>query len=619
MPEADRFAFENNRSLMPEEPQDDEQEQEYTSLKRSLSRITNHRQDDYEKQPSPMPTLPKSAKNATDLHLDIPQLPMAAEIALAALQYLPTPIIVLNSAKTVLLANEAMGRLLGLEHKQSIAIPSSNSHTVTDMLKGQTLSQIGVDMMQDGVPVWVSWEKFLDNLANGLEKKDRKRNESKLSAIYSEDTTPVATPSGGPPSTADSDGSPMRNKTLVHDTVIDVVVSSQYSAAIALNGLNRRHSPRSPTQQTPAKMIISIWHMEDERFFSLSFTSTSPTQHKSHSQSHVVSRPSMSPSTSQLHFNSAHSSTPASSRSSSTHSSVVTSPSDSTFTAVPFPPSGAPAKCTQPGAFTEFQKIIRMKDAMLSAMEIPVLAMWKDESVVFPNPAARRMLAVVADPTTEASYDFLSRFRAYTADFARELTQDEYPTTSLCRNQKAFTNWKIGLIEPRSGKRTNYDVSGMPVRDEKTGEFFAGLVAFKDVTEYTEKLATQNEENEQQFQLICNSMPQLLWTTRPDGFHDYFSQRWYDYTGLSVSECLGLGWKLPFHPDDLPETVKKWQHSLATGNEYVIEYRCRRHDGEWRWMLGRALPLRDHKTGKILKWFGSCTDIQEVGLCILYN
>jgi PAS domain S-box-containing protein len=119
------------------------------------------------------------------------------------------------------------------------------------------------------------------------------------------------------------------------------------------------------------------------------------------------------------------------------------------------------------------------------------------------------------------------------------------------------------------------------------------------VTEYTQKLATQVEENEQQFQLICDTMPQMLWTTTPDGYHDYFSQRWYDYTGLTPEQSLGMGWQLPFHPDDMPAAVKAWAHSLATGDEYTTEYRCQRADGAWRWMLGRALPLRDVKTG----WF----------------
>lgn len=72
------------------------------------------------------------------------------------------------------------------------------------------------------------------------------------------------------------------------------------------------------------------------------------------------------------------------------------------------------------------------------------------------------------------------------------------------------------------------------------------------------------------------------------------------------------GWEASFHPDEAPETDRKWQNCLETGEEFSIEYRIRRHDGAWRWMLGRALPLRDQKSGKILKWFGTCTDIHEL-------
>jgi PAS domain S-box-containing protein len=253
-----------------------------------------------------------------------------------------------------------------------------------------------------------------------------------------------------------------------------------------------------------------------------------------------------------------------------------------------------------------------MKDAMLSNMDIPVVGIWRDESAVFPNQAARKLFAVHADAASEQSYDFVSRFKAYTADFERELEEDENPMLTLCRTQKAFSNWKIGLVEPNTGKPKNFDVSGKPVVDERTGEFLVGLVAFKDVTEYTEKLASQSEENELQFQLICDTMPQMLWTTTAEGYHDYFSQRWYDYTGLSRERSLGMGWQLAFHPDDMQVTISRWTHSLATGDEYTTEYRCRRADGAWRWMLGRALPLRDVKTSKIAKWFGTCTDIQDL-------
>jgi PAS domain S-box-containing protein len=97
-----------------------------------------------------------------------------------------------------------------------------------------------------------------------------------------------------------------------------------------------------------------------------------------------------------------------------------------------------------------------------------------------------------------------------------------------------------------------------------------------------------------------------------NGEAEWFSKRWYDYTGLSVEKSLGENWRNAFHPDDITSAGQRWRHSLDTGEEYMTEYRCKRFDGAWRWMLGRALPLRDAKTGKITKWFGTCTDIHDL-------
>ena len=253
-----------------------------------------------------------------------------------------------------------------------------------------------------------------------------------------------------------------------------------------------------------------------------------------------------------------------------------------------------------------------MKNAMLNAVEIPLIAMWRDESVVFPNLAARKLLAVQADPVSDESYDFMSRFRPWAADFSRELEADTNPVVALCRTQKAFTNWQIGLLDEKTGKKSSFDVSGHPVFDERTGEFLAGLIAFKDVTQYTERIAHKTVENEEHFRQMCDMMPQMIWTTTPDGLPFYFSRRFYDYTGLTPAQCLGHGWITPFHDEDLVESTRRWQHALETGEEYFTEYRCRRFDGQWRWMLGRALPLKDHETDQIIRWFGTCTDIQDI-------
>jgi PAS domain S-box-containing protein len=105
-------------------------------------------------------------------------------------------------------------------------------------------------------------------------------------------------------------------------------------------------------------------------------------------------------------------------------------------------------------------------------------------------------------------------------------------------------------------------------------------------------------------------MPQMIWVTHSDGYHAFFNQQWYDYTGLSREESEGTAWSDAFHPADQEKAWKLWQHSLTTGEPYEIEYRCKRYDGTYRWFLGRALPLRD-ETGTILKWFGTCTDIDD--------
>ena len=113
------------------------------------------------------------------------------------------------------------------------------------------------------------------------------------------------------------------------------------------------------------------------------------------------------------------------------------------------------------------------------------------------------------------------------------------------------------------------------------------------------------------WQQMVDSLPQIVWVTRPDGWHLYYHRQWYEFTGLSVADSVGHGWNPPFHPDDRPRARRQWAQATGSGQPYEIEYRLRRHDGVYRWMLGRALPLRD-PTGQIVQWMGTCTDIDEL-------
>ena len=117
--------------------------------------------------------------------------------------------------------------------------------------------------------------------------------------------------------------------------------------------------------------------------------------------------------------------------------------------------------------------------------------------------------------------------------------------------------------------------------------------------------------DEGEWRELVATLPQIVWITRPDGYHVYFNQQWMDFTGLTLAASLGDGWNPPFHPDDRPLASRLWADATRTGDPYEIEYRLRRHDGVYRWMLGRAVPLRD-ESGEIVKWFGTCTDIEEL-------
>jgi PAS domain S-box-containing protein len=117
-------------------------------------------------------------------------------------------------------------------------------------------------------------------------------------------------------------------------------------------------------------------------------------------------------------------------------------------------------------------------------------------------------------------------------------------------------------------------------------------------------------ESHNRFRVLADAMPQMVWSTLPDGYHDYYNARWYEFTGVPEGSTDGEEWNGMFHPEDQPRAWEAWRHSLATGDPYQIEYRLRRADGDYRWTLGRALPLRDD-SGSIVRWFGTCTDVHE--------
>ena len=116
--------------------------------------------------------------------------------------------------------------------------------------------------------------------------------------------------------------------------------------------------------------------------------------------------------------------------------------------------------------------------------------------------------------------------------------------------------------------------------------------------------------SERSLDLIIDAMPALVWSARPDGIADFFNQHYLDFIGFSSDQASGRGWTAAVHPEDLIGLMAMWERIMASGAPGEAEARLRRHDGEYRWCLFRASPLRD-SNGSIVTWYGVNTDIED--------
>jgi PAS domain S-box-containing protein len=124
------------------------------------------------------------------------------------------------------------------------------------------------------------------------------------------------------------------------------------------------------------------------------------------------------------------------------------------------------------------------------------------------------------------------------------------------------------------------------------------------------ELAELERASEARYRQLADAMPQIVWTSDPDGGTTYFNKRWFEYTGMTPEDAGPRAWLAAVHPDDLPPTVARREETLASGEPFEVEYRFRAADGTYRWHLGRAVPMRD-ETGRIEFWVGTATDIHD--------
>src|SRR6266852_9857689 len=133
---------------------------------------------------------------------------------------------------------------------------------------------------------------------------------------------------------------------------------------------------------------------------------------------------------------------------------------------------------------------------------------------------------------------------------------------------------------------------------------------FNDTARRLQDLYATLQQSEDRLRLVIDTIPAHVWSTRPDGSVDFINRRWLETTGLPMEHALGWDWGAVVHPDDLARYVDEWRAALAAGEPTESEVRLRRPDGNYRWWLTRAVPLRD-ELGNIVKWYGTAIDIED--------
>ena len=251
----------------------------------------------------------------------------------------------------------------------------------------------------------------------------------------------------------------------------------------------------------------------------------------------------------------------------------------------------------------------RRLDALLSSAPVGIVYVDEHGALSSVNRMNRQLWGEHPMSTSQAQY---AEWRGWWADgserHGRRIQPDEWALARALRGEQVEAD--IVEIAPfgRADERRILLTRATAIRAED-GAITGAVAASMDLTAQVD---TQRalRESEEKFRTITDAMPQMVWSSLADGQNDYSNRRWSEFTGRSDAELRGASWVTIIHPDDLARLQALWAGSLASGALFEIEHRLRHHSGEYRWVLNRALPVRD-EAGRIIRWMGTVTDMHD--------
>jgi PAS domain S-box-containing protein len=163
-------------------------------------------------------------------------------------------------------------------------------------------------------------------------------------------------------------------------------------------------------------------------------------------------------------------------------------------------------------------------------------------------------------------------------------------------------------VKRKDGRQFTALVTDSPIVGSN-GELMGIVGVSYDVTA-AKRAEEELRRSEEQFKRLANTLPEMCWMARPDGFVSWYNDRWHAYSGKSARELEGWGWQTVHHPEFVLQVTERWKKSLETGERFEMEFPLRGQDGVYRWFLTRAQAFRN-SSGEIVSWFGVNTNIDD--------
>jgi PAS domain S-box-containing protein len=250
----------------------------------------------------------------------------------------------------------------------------------------------------------------------------------------------------------------------------------------------------------------------------------------------------------------------------------------------------------------ESQQLLRL---VLATLPVGVSVTDRKGDIVLANAASKRIWG--GDPIVSSSSRWTECKGGYWHDSGRKVDPAEWASVRALSEGETALDELID-IETFDGKSKTMRNSAAPIRNAD-GQIVGAVIVNEDVTERV-RAEDAVRKNEKQLRDVIDTIPVIAFTDMPDGSNEFTNRSWQDYTGLSVKDAAGWGWESTVHPEDVARFHEEWCAAVSAVTPFDNAARYRGADGQYRWFLVRALPLRDER-GNLLRWYGVLMDIED--------